>query len=457
MDKHEKAFYSLTANEAAQRIREGSLTASALVVAYLEQIGRLDPTLGAWETVDREGALAAARRADEEQGATGLRGPLHGIPIGVKDIFNTAGLPTRRGSPIYRDFIPDEDAACVARLKAAGAIILGKTVTTEFATTDPTSTRNPWDPECTPGGSSTGSAVAVATQMCPAALGSQTAGSTLRPAAYNGIVGLKPTYGRISRVGVFPVAWTLDTVGILARTVEDAALLLQVMAGHDPKDPLSSHEPVPNYQVEMLQQRERAPRIGVAWGLFWDLAITEVREHTSSVLADLERAGATVQEVALPHDFATALDAQAAIMATEAAAAHRDTYAARPNDYGPRIRDLLEAGARTSGMEYVQAQRYRRRLRREVEAILDQWDVLLTPATPGPAPRDLTTTGDRTFQSPLTLAGLPTIALPTGLNQAGLPLGVQLVGKAFGEGTLLGAARWCERVLGVTLTPPLGA
>jgi Asp-tRNA(Asn)/Glu-tRNA(Gln) amidotransferase A subunit family amidase len=455
MNVHNKALSSLSASEAAQRIREESITSVELVEACIEQISRLDSTLGAWETVNSQEALESARLADKEAKNKISAKPLQGVPVGIKDIFNTAGLATKRGSPIYQDHVPTEDATCISLLRAAGAIILGKTVTTEFATTDPALTLNPWDSACTPGGSSTGSAVAVATQMCPVALGSQTSGSTLRPASYNGIVGLKPSYGRISRWGVFPVAWTLDTIGILSRSVEDAALFLQVMANHDPRDIFSSHEPVPDYTTEMIQQASHSPRIGFARGLFWDLATPEVRTHTLEVLKELERSGATIQEINLPDHFPSSLDAQATIMATEAAAVHHETFAARPEDYGPLISGLLTTGALKSGVEYLQAQQYRPRLRREVLERFEGLDALLTPTTPSTAPRDLASTGDRTFQSPWTFLGLPTIALPTGISQSGLPLSVQIIGKMFEEGTLLGIARWCEQALDVTVSPPL--
>lgn len=455
MSTHKKALTSLTASEAAQRIRKGSITSVELVEACIEQISRLDSTLGAWETLNSQQALESARLADKEVKNKISAKPLQGVPIGIKDIFNTAGLATKRGSPIYQNHVPTEDATCISLLKAAGAIILGKTVTTEFATTDPARTLNPWDSACTPGGSSTGSAVAVATHMCPVALGTQTSGSTLRPASYNGIVGLKPSYGRISRWGVFPVAWTLDTIGILSRSVEDAALFLHVMSNHDPRDSFSSHEPVPDYPTEMIQQVDRSPRIGFARGLFWDLATPEVRTHTLEVLRKLERSGATIQEINLPEHFPTSLDAQATIMATEAAAVHHDTFTARPEDYGPLLSGLLRTGSLKSGVEYLQAQQYRPRLRREVIETIEGLDALLTPTTPSTAPRDVSSTGDRTFQSPWTFLGLPTIALPTGISQSGLPLSMQFVGKLFEEGTLLGIARWCEQALDVTVSPPL--
>jgi aspartyl-tRNA(Asn)/glutamyl-tRNA(Gln) amidotransferase subunit A len=436
-------LYRLTATDAAERIRQRRLSSVAFIEALLERIDQLDPKLHAWVTVDREGALDTARQADEDLRTRGPRGPLHGVPIGVKDIFNVTGLPTAAGSRIYRDFVPQEDATSIARLKAQGAIVLGKTVTTEFAFIDPPPTRNPWNAERTPGGSSSGSAVAVATGMCPLALGSQTAGSTLRPAAYNAVIGFKPTYGRISRVGVFPLAWTLDTVGLFARSVEDVALLLQTMAGHDPRDPFSAREPVPDCLTQMAQARARAPRIGFIHGFFDERADAAVWAHTLEVVERLRAAGADVREVTVPESFGSAIDVHFTVMATEAAAIHRKTHAQRPQDYSPKMRAFVEQGLAIPGVDYLQAQQWRRRFRSEVERLLDGRDALLTPATPAAAPRDLSTTGDPSFQTPWTFAGLPAVSLPSGLDAQGLPLGVQLVGRSFAEGTLLGIAAWC--------------
>lgn len=229
--------YELSVSELAQKIKDRQLSPTALVRSLLSRIDSLDETLRAWVTIDQEEVLTTARLREQELEEGNSVGVLHGVPVGLKDIFYTAGMKTTACSRIFADFVPEYDATSVAKLKEAGAIILGKAVTTEFATSDPSPTRNPWNLAHTPGGSSSGSSVAVAVGMVPAALGSQTGGSTCRPAAYNGIVGLKPTYGRISRYGVIPVSWSLDTVGILVRTVDDAAVMLQAMAGHDPKDP----------------------------------------------------------------------------------------------------------------------------------------------------------------------------------------------------------------------------
>jgi aspartyl-tRNA(Asn)/glutamyl-tRNA(Gln) amidotransferase subunit A len=448
--------YMLSLAEAAAQIRDRQLSPVALAQALLDRVGALDSTLQAWVTIDREEVLNVAHQRARELEETGPRGPLHGVPVGLKDIFYTEGMKTTACSRIYADFVPTYDATTVARIKEAGGIVLGKAVTTEFATADPSPTRNPWNLAHTPGGSSSGSSVAVATGMCAAALGSQTGGSTCRPAAYNGIVGLKPTYGRISRYGVVPVSWSLDTVGILVRTVEDAAIMLGVLAGYDPHDPGSANLPVPDYRQEMkaLQPASGGPRIGLVKQFFFDRASPEVRRHTEEVAQRLARAGATVQEIGLPASFDLSHSCQRIVMNVECAAFHEESFQQRADEYGARIRASIEAGMLVPGVRYLQAQRLRRQFRHDMVEMVERVDVVLTPATPEPAPRDLTTTGDPVFQSAWTSSGLPTIAIPTGLSQAGMPLAIQLAGLPFQEGKLLAAASWCEAALGVRLWPP---
>ena len=445
--------FELTVAEAAEKIRSGDMTSVALVESLLQRNDRLEPALNAWVTLDREELLNKARERDAELEKTGPKGPLHGVPVGFKDIFYTAGIKTTACSKIYADFVPTYDATSVARLKEAGAITMGKLVTTEFACTDPSPTRNPWNPEHTPGGSSSGSAVSVAARTCPAALGSQTAGSTCRPASYNGIVGLKPTYGRISRYGVVPVSWSLDTVGILVRSVEDAAVLLGAMAGHDPNDPSSSAEPVPDYQSS-LDLQQSPPRIGLIKEYFLEICDEETRKATEEAAEKLARAGATIEEISLPESFARARAMQRLIMYSECAAFHEESFRERAEDYGYYLRQIIEAGVLVPVIRYLQAQRMRRAFRIEMAAIARRVDVLLTPSTPTAAPKDLTNTGNPAFQSPWTTAGLPTVTIPYGLGKSGLPLGIQFAGPPFDEAKLLSVAKWCESIIDVTLTPP---
>ena len=436
--------YTLTVSDAAEQVRGGQLAPTEYVGALLDRIDAHEPDLQAWVTIDREAVLSDALQREQEP----TRGIMAGVPVGLKDIFYTAGMKTTACSRIYADFVPEYDATCVTRLKEAGAVIMGKAVTTEFATSDPSPSRNPWNREHTPGGSSSGSSVAVASGMCPAALGSQTGGSTCRPAAYNGIVGLKPTYGRISRYGVVPVSWSLDTVGILVRTVTDAAILLQAMAGYDVNDPGSAEEPVPNF-VDEMGRHSGAPRLGLLkTGYFFDRSTLEVRRHTEAVAAQLAQAGAVIEEVELPDSFATAPDVQRVIMNVECAAFHEKFFRHRADEYGPRLRANIEMGLLIPSVTYLQAQRLRREFRRDLTALAERVDALLMPATPAPAPKDLNTTGDAAFQAPWTSAGLPTVVVPSGLSESGLPLGIQFAAPPFAEGQLLGAARWCEQALG---------
>ncbi|MFQ5851082.1 MAG: amidase, partial [Candidatus Binatia bacterium] len=377
-----------------------------------------------------------------------------GGPVGVKDVFYTAGLPTTAGSRVYAGFVPEYDATPVVRLKEGGAIILGKTVTTEFAMSDPSGTRNPWSKGHTPGGSSSGSAAAVSARMLPVALGTQTGGSTLRPAAYCGIVGLKATYGRISRYGVIPVSWCLDHVGILVRSVEDAALVLEAIAGYDRYDPSSLAHPVGAYTAA-VKQADKCPRIGLVREFFLEQAEEETRHHTEGITNRLARAGALVREVSLPASFASVLAAHSIILRVEAAAFHAEMFAKQRERYGHKVRSVIETGLLVPAVEYLRAQRLRRLFQEEVAQMFGEVDVLLTPATPAPAPRGLDTTGDNRFQTPWTYCGIPSITLPSGLSRDGLPLGLQLIGPAFQEERLLRAARWCEAAINVTLMPPV--
>ncbi|NQW22181.1 MAG: amidase [SAR202 cluster bacterium] len=445
--------YELTVSQAAQQIKDKSLSPVDLAQSLLERIDATDKDLKAWVTIDREEVLGTAKQREEEAKQGKTLGLLHGVPVGLKDIFYTAGMKTAAGSKVYADFVPDFDATCVAKIKAAGGIILGKAVTTEFATSDPSPTYNPWNFEHTPGGSSSGSSVAVATKTVAAALGSQTGGSTCRPAAYNGIVGLKATYGRISRYGVVPVSWSLDHVGILVRTVEDAALMLQVMSGEDANDPGSASEPVPDFMKQM-SEHNRPPRIGIVSQYYSEKSTKEVWAHTQDVAQKLAAAGAEVVELALPDSFRSVHSGQRIVMNVECAAFHEQFHATQAEDYGPRVRSGMEMGMLVPATKYLQAQRLRRQFRQDMVQMVQQVDAVMTPATPAPAPKDRNTTGDASFQVPWTTSGLPTITLPSGLSEAGMPMAVQLGGLPFEEGKLLGISKWCESALGVQLSPP---
>ncbi len=447
-------LHELSVAEAAAQIREGTLSPVALAESLLARIDALDGDLKAWVTIDREGVLAAARQREAEVQGGGPLGPIHGVPVGLKDIFYTEGMLTACGSKVYADFVPTFDATSVARIKDAGGIILAKAVTTEFATSDPSPTRNPWNLEHTPGGSSSGSSAAVAARMVPAALGSQTGGSTCRPAAYNGIVGVKPTYGRISRYGVAPVSWSLDHVGILTRTVADAALMLSALSGEDDNDPGSLRQPVPDFTAEMAQH-DRPPRIGLVRQYYQDYATAEMWAHTEAVANQLAEAGAEVEEIPLPDSFAYVHSFQRIVMNVECAAFHQANHRVRAADYGPRIRAGMEMGMIMPTAAYQKAQRLRRQFRTDMSEMVAKVDVVMTPAIPAPAPRDLNTTGDAAFQVPWTAAGLPTVVVSTGLSELGMPMAVQFGGPWAQEGRVLGAAQWCERIAGLNQAPPV--
>ena len=446
--------YELSVAEAATEIKTGNLSPVELAESLLARIDALDGELRAWVTIDREGLLDTARRRELSADWGGQLGLLHGIPVGLKDIFYTEGMLTACGSRVYADFVPEYDATTVAKIKEAGGLVMGKAVTTEFATSDPSPTRNPWNLEHTPGGSSSGSSAAVAARMVPAALGSQTGGSTCRPAAYNGIVGLKPTYGRISRYGVVPVSWSLDHVGILTRTVADAAIMLTALSGEDRNDPGTLRQPVPDFTELMNAETENPPRIGLIREYFEDYATHEMWSHAEAVAQKLAGSGAEVIEIGLPESFEYAHSMQRIVMNVECGAFHEANHRTRADEYGPRIRSGIEMGLVMPTATYLKALKLRRRFRDEMNEMAQQVDVLMMPATPSPAPKDLNTTGDAAFQAPWTAAGLPTIVVPTGLSNLGMPMAVQLAAPLSQEGKLLGAALWCEQAAGLNEGPP---
>lgn len=432
------------------------MSATEILTSALERIDRTDHVLQAWETVDRQGALRQAQVADESVARGDTLGPLHGVPVGIKDIIATAGIRTSMGSVIYRDNIPTQDSAVVSRLKGAGAIVLGKTVTVEFAMSDPPRTLNPWNREHTPGGSSSGSAVAVASGHCPAALGTQTAGSVIRPAAYNGVTGFKPTYGLVSRRGVFPVSWTLDTVGWMTRTVMDAAVLMDVLCGFDESDPASVMPGISAGYAASLTENMPAPKLGIISGDIERTTSTEMQAHMFEVIELLRQGGNWIELFDLPISYLHIRDAKMAIETVEAAEAHRKTYSERLADYSAPARAKIETGMLLPATAYVEGQRVRRQFRRDMDESMASIDALIMPAAAGPAPRDLSTTGDPAFYSPWTTAGLPAITVPTGLSRDGMPLGVQLIGKGHDDAGLLHAARWVEeRVSYSPRMPPL--
>jgi len=411
----------LGAAAAIALLQEGAVTSERLVRACLGRIGRDEPGISAWAWLDADRALAEARAAD----ARGRPPPLHGLPVGIKDIIDTADVPTECGTPLYRGRRPTRDAACVAALRSAGGVVLGKTVTTELAFFAPGPTRNPRNPAHTPGGSSSGSAAAVADCMVPAALGTQTAGSIIRPAAYCGVVGFKPSHGLLSMEGIHPFAPSLDTLGVLVREVADVAPLLAALGA--PVD-------VPTLT--------RPPRIGLWRSAQWPRASPSMQARLEEVATALARAGASVGELDPLSDEARLSEDQALIMAVEAL---RSFEALRPSGaLSPQLTSLLDRGAAARPEEIDAAKIRAGQGWIAMTRALSTFDALLTLGAPGEAPEGLTSTGDPVFNRVVTLLGVPAVSLPAGTGPAGLPLGVQLVGAPLAEGALLAVALWTE-------------
>jgi Asp-tRNA(Asn)/Glu-tRNA(Gln) amidotransferase A subunit family amidase len=425
----------LGVREAAGRIRRGETSAVALLEACLARMRALEPALQAWAHVDPEGALAAARERDAETKAGRPPGPLHGVPVGIKDIFDVAGMPTTAGARAFAHTRPSQDCGAVARLRAAGAVILGKTHTTQFAYRDPSPAHNPWNHAHTPGGSSSGSAAAVAARMVPGAIGSQTVGSILRPAAFCGVVGLKGPHGLVPVDGAVPLAWSLDHVGPFARSVADVALMLSVLADR-------TIEPAP----------VQAPSLVVGRQLF-DRAEPGLRRHLDGIVQRLAQAGARISELTLPRSYDEIHAAGQVVLEAEAAAYHQAMWATHAADYGPGMAEMIPRGLARPATEYVLANRARLAFREAMLPLLEAHDALLSPTAPGPAPAGLGWTGDAALCAPWSSAGVPSISLPTGVDEAGLPLALQLVQAPGGLARLLGAAAWCERVVAFAARP----
>ena len=444
----------MTLSEAVQHIRAGGMSPLELLESCLENIDLLEPDVKAWVTVDREGALRQAKLLSDDAIGGVLRGPLHGIPVGIKDIFYTAGMRTTAGHSAMADFIPRYDSAVVERLRQAGAIILGKTATTEFALMAPAATRNPWNLAHTPGGSSSGSGAAVAARMCPVAIGSQTGGSTIRPAAYCGVVGFKPTYGRVSAFGMIPLACSTDHPGIIAREVNDLPLLLQALAGYDPRDQTSAMMPVGDY-VREIEGPVTQPSMALMTGEFLETAADEIRSNVIAVADRFARAGARVEQIPPPPSFGELGKAFWTILTTEPAAYHQEALENRPGTFQPKTLEFLKKGLTTPAVKYVHSLDVQRRFRRDAAVVLQHYDAILVPSTNFTAPAGLDSTGDPVFNNPWSMSGNPVVGLPSGLSGQGLPMAVQLVGAAFAEGRLLALARWCERQLGFKDMPSL--
>jgi amidase len=417
----------LTAAEAARRIARGQLTSEALVAAYLARIAAREGEVHAWAHLDADRALAQARALDRES----PRSPLHGIPFGIKDVIDTADMPTEYNSPIYRGHQPTWDAACVAQLRRAGCVVLGKTVTTEFANNHPSQTCNPHNLAHTPGGSSSGSAASVADHMVALALGTQTGGSTIRPAAYCGVVGYKPSFNTINRAGLKFVAESLDTIGILARSAEDAALGLHVLSGRAVPD--------------LTERSTGTARVGMCRTPRWNDADAASHAAIERAASRLAAAGARVVDFELPAGSARLFDDQEKIMAFEAARALAWEYTNHCGKISDSLLARLDAGWQLPRAAYDAARVLARECRRALADQMRDFDFLLTPSAPGEAPHGFTTTGSSVFNRVWTLFGVPCVTLPCESGPRGLPLGVQLVGSFDTDVELLAWAHWTEQ------------
>ena len=458
----DRELHRLTIAEAADLIESRSLSPVELTQAYLDRIQGLNDRLGAYISVMSESALSQASRAESEIANGNYRGKMHGIPVAVKDIIYTKGVLTSAASRVLSDHVPDYDSTIVERLDAAGAVLLGKLNLSEFAiggTIDhPFGTpRNPWNTGRSAGGSSSGSAVAVAGNLCAGALGSDTGGSIRGPSAFCGIVGLRPTYGRVTRHGVIPMSWSLDTVGPMTHTVEDCAIMLQAIAGHDERDSSSANEPVPDYS-ESLENWPSGVRVALPReAMDFDGLNGEVRNSVASAADQLAEIGADVERSDLPmlaHSGAVFL----ATADVDAATFHMDWLKSRADLYDWNTRTRLESASITPSPVYLRGLRGRTLVRDEMMSTLEDYDFIVMPASPTAAPPIARSTGSpggyyqgrldlarRRYTSPAALAGLPAISVPCGFTESGLPIGLQIIGRPFSEPDLFRIARAYEQ------------
>jgi len=420
----------LSATSAARALATREITAEALLADCIERIRLRDPDIRPWSFLDADAAMRRARALDTQA----PKGLLHGLPIAVKDLFDTVDMPTTYGSPIYANHRPAADAACVALARAAGAIVLGKTVTTEFATFHPGPTRNPHNFEHTPGGSSSGSAAAVADWMVPLAFGTQTAGSIVRPAAYCGVVGYKPTFGTLNRVGVKMISDTLDTIGALGRTVPDVALLVAALADRA--------------ELVIHKRQSDAPRIGSCRTFQWNRAQPETVAMFEDVERRLRDAGANVRELTLPSSFAELVEAQITIMEYEVAKSLSHENLAHRDELSADMTRMIDSGLAVSPERYDEARRLVRACRAITPGVFEDRDVLIAPSAPGEAPAGIDATGDPLFNRTWTALRVPVVHVPLARGPRGLPLGVTVVGPFAGDHLTLSAADWIHDRLG---------
>ena len=453
----------LTIGEASALIKDKKLSPVELTQAYLDRMDAIDGKVKSYVTPLPESALHEARTAEADIQKGNYHGPLHGVPIGLKDLYDTKGVRTTGQSKVFEHRVPTEDATVVTKLQEAGSVLLGKLAMHEFALGGPKTSlfeqaKNPWNLDHVTGGSSSGSGAAIAAGLAMGSLGSDTGGSIRGPAALCGIVGLKPTYGRVSRYGVLPLSWSLDHVGPMTWTVEDTALMLQVIAGHDPKDPTSSHEPVPDYSAA-LQVDLKGMRVGVPRHYFFgdDVGLDDdTRNAVEAGIQALKELGATVQDVVIPS-LSLASVANSVIMIAEANAYHEKNLKSQPQNFGDIVRSRFILGAAYTSSDYIQSQRARSRLKREFAEALQTVDVMAMPvmaksaaALKGFDPSGMMMTPS--LMGPFNQTGMPAMSVPCGFNSAGLPIGMQLAAAPFNESAVIRAghayqqhARWHDR------------
>ena len=418
-------LWQLTAAEAGRRIAAGEITSEALVRSCLDRIADRDADVEAWTHLDPDYAVAGARAADSSP----PKGPLHGVPFGVKDVIDSGELPTEYGAPaIHAGHRPERDAACVAAMRAAGAVLMGKTVSTEFATFQPGKTRNPHNPAHTPGGSSSGSAAAVGASMVPIAFGNQTAGSLIRPAAFCGAVGLKPTHGTVDLTGILPLEPSFDTLGYMARSVDDVGLFYDTVRGAAPAVPADG--------------LDRAPRVGLCRTHHWNKADAVCRGAVERAAARFADLGADVADIDLPDEFAAIPDSHRVILNAGLTQSLARQYADYRDRLSERLRGMIEEGLGYDEATLEAARTHTRACRAAAGDAFGDRDVLLTPSAPGEAPEGLGSTGDPIFQTTWTLLHLPCVTLPFATGPNGLPIGVQLIGSRGEDAAVLAVAKW---------------
>ncbi len=440
-------LYSLGLLESAIAIRKGDLSSEDLTRSLLERIQAHEEMIQAFQWIDSSRALDMARVADEKRRSGAPLGPLHGIGVGIKDIVETLGIPTTMGSDIYEGFLPGQSAAVVRRLEAAGAFVLGKTVTSEFAFFTPGKTRNPWNPAHTPGGSSSGSAAAVAMGFTPAAIGTQTNGSVIRPAAFCGVVGYKPTTGLITLEGIHPFSPSLDQAGVFTRNVPDAAFLAAVLENTDPAAASGSRKSIIPGEVQSIT---RPPRLAAVRSPVWRLADQNTREHFLALIVRLRAAGATVEELELPRIFESAHAVHHTIMYAEGARVFADLQRRNRQKLSRRLNALIDEGLSIEQSALAEDLAQKDLLSGDMDIFLSGFDAAVTPPAPGQAPEDLTQTGDPAFCTIWSLCGVPAVTIPAGQGPQGLPLGLQLVCPRLADARLLSIAKWCDEAIGWT-------